>query len=236
MNDLNEAEWLACAGTPGRMVRFLRRRHPLKDNPAYRRKLRLFACAVCRHLRQLLKGKVAAKQLTQSEQAVAVAERFADGLAGKGQLRRLRESLGGTTQGDDFRKPGHDLRHATLGVATGGSWQAALMTLDGGYWTACAGLEPVPDYLRARCVEVRDIFGNPFRPATLDASWRRGPGNAAVKLAQGIYEQRAFDRLPVLADALEEAGCPSGDLTAHCRAPTPHLPGCWAVDLLLGKS
>src|SRR5260370_175493 len=97
---------------------------------------------------------------------------------------------------------------------------------------AWAGLEPVPDYLRARCVNVRDVCGNPFRPAALDEGWRRGPGNAAVKLAQGIYEERGFDRLPILADALEEAGCPNAEIAAHCRAPDPHLRGCWAVDLL----
>jgi hypothetical protein len=232
MNDLTEAEWLACVGTPGRMIRFLRRRRPLKTNPSYRRKLRLFACVICRHLHQLLKGKVAARQLTKSEQAIALAERFADGLTTRGQLRRLRESLGGTATGADVGKLDYDLRHATQGVVAGGSWQAALMTLDGGYWAACAGLEPVPDYLRARCVEVRDVFGNPFRPAALGAGWRRGPGNTAVKLAQGIYEEQAFDRLPVLADALEEADCPNAELVAHCRGPGPHLRGCWAVDLV----
>src|SRR5215472_6118284 len=93
MNDLSEAEWMACAGTPGRMVRFLRRRHPLKNNPSYRRKLRLFACAVCRHLQQLLSARSAARQLAESEQAVAVAERFADGLLGKAELSRVRELL-----------------------------------------------------------------------------------------------------------------------------------------------
>jgi hypothetical protein len=54
-------------------------------------------------------------------------------------------------------------------------------------------------------------------------------------LAQGIYEERAFDDLPVLADALEEAGCDQPDLLAHLRGPGPHVRGCWAVDLLLGK-
>ena len=56
-----------------------------------------------------------------------------------------------------------------------------------------------------------------------------------VKLAQGIYEERAFDRLPILADALEDAGCDNADILSHCRGPGPHARGCWVVDLLLGK-
>jgi hypothetical protein len=55
------------------------------------------------------------------------------------------------------------------------------------------------------------------------------------KLAASIYEQRAFDRLPVLADALEEAGCTDADILGHLRGPGPHVRGCWAVDLILGK-
>jgi hypothetical protein len=83
---------------------------------------------------------------------------------------------------------------------------------------------------------VRDIFGNPFRrspplpPSVLawnDASIRR--------IAEGIYDERAFDRLPILADALEEAGCTNTDILNHLRGPGPHVRGCWVVDLLLGK-
>jgi hypothetical protein len=56
-----------------------------------------------------------------------------------------------------------------------------------------------------------------------------------VRLAEQIYKERAFNRLPTLADALEESGCQEADLLAHCRGPGPHVRGCWVVDLLLGK-
>jgi hypothetical protein len=56
------------------------------------------------------------------------------------------------------------------------------------------------------------------------------------KLAKSIYDDRAFDRLPLLADALEEAGCTDADILAHCRGDGPHVRGCWVVDLILGKS
>jgi hypothetical protein len=63
-------------------------------------------------------------------------------------------------------------------------------------------------------------------------TWNDG---IVIKLAQAIYEERAFDRLPILADALEEAGCSDTEILAHCRGPGPHVRGCWVVDLLLGK-
>jgi hypothetical protein len=55
------------------------------------------------------------------------------------------------------------------------------------------------------------------------------------QLAQAIYDDRAFDRLPILADALEDAGCDNADILNHCRQPGEHVRGCWVVDLLLGK-
>lgn len=79
---------------------------------------------------------------------------------------------------------------------------------------------------------VRDIFGNPFRPVTVDPAWRT---STVVSLAQGIYDERAFDRLPILADALEDAGCTNADMLNHCRQPGDHVRGCWCVDLLLDK-
>jgi hypothetical protein len=80
---------------------------------------------------------------------------------------------------------------------------------------------------------LREIVGNPFRPVAFDPAWR-SPTVAA--LAGAIYDERAFDRLPILADALEEAGCDHPDVLAHCRGDGPHVRGCWVVDLVLGKS
>lgn len=77
-----------------------------------------------------------------------------------------------------------------------------------------------------------DIFGNPFRPVTFDPACL----TTAVKLAQAIYDDRAFDRLPLLAEALEEEGCVNAEVLEHLRAPGVHVRGCWAVDLLLGKA
>ena len=79
---------------------------------------------------------------------------------------------------------------------------------------------------------LRDIFGNPFRSVTLDPTWRT---STVVALANSIYEERAFEHMPILADALEDAGCTSADILNHCREPGEHVRGRWVVDLLLGK-
>jgi hypothetical protein len=90
-----------------------------------------------------------------------------------------------------------------------------------------------PDKELARQAQtVRDIFGNPFRPVAFDPSWRT---STVVALAEGVYADRAFDRLPILADAIEDAGCDHPDILAHCRGAGPHVRGCWVVDLVLGR-
>jgi hypothetical protein len=82
------------------------------------------------------------------------------------------------------------------------------------------------------CHFVRDIFGNPFRPATFNPAWRT---DTAVALARQMYDSRDFGAMPILADALQDAGCGDEQVLAHCRGAGPHVRGCWVVDLVLGK-
>src|SRR5262249_35215360 len=83
-----------------------------------------------------------------------------------------------------------------------------------------------------QCDLLRDIFGNPFRPNAIDQSWL----TPRVKtLAKAIYDDRSFGGLPILADALEEAGCTNANILDHCHKPGEHVRGCWVVDLVLGK-
>jgi hypothetical protein len=79
---------------------------------------------------------------------------------------------------------------------------------------------------------IRCIFGNPFRAQAIDPHWLTPE---VVGLARAIYEERAFDRMPTLADALEGAGCDQTQVLRHCRAQGEHTRGCWVVDALLGK-
>lgn len=80
---------------------------------------------------------------------------------------------------------------------------------------------------------LREIVGNPFRSSRAGPSWLT---STVLALASGIYSEKAFDRLPILADALQDAGCDNDDILNHCRDGGVHVRGCWVVDLVLGKS
>ena len=95
---------------------------------------------------------------------------------------------------------------------------------------------------------LRCVFGNPFRPVTYNPEWRT---STAVALARQMYESRDFSAMPILSDALKDAGCGDSEILAHCRLDDvglcsadvnvpfrtggPHVRGCWVVDLVLGK-
>jgi len=79
---------------------------------------------------------------------------------------------------------------------------------------------------------LRDIFGNPFRSLTFEPDWRT---STAVALAQQMYDSRDFSAMPILADALQDAGCDNAEILDHCRGPGSHVRGCWVADLVLGK-
>ncbi len=191
------------------------------------RKTRLFVCACCRRVWDLLTDE-------RSRHAVAEAERYADGLSGPEALRAARRKADAAYQWS--RK-----KHGTACANFIGAAHLALQA------TASAlRFDPREDeFLRgvqerkelterkARSGLTREIFGNPFRPVTVKADWL---SSTVVGLAQAIYDERAFDRMPILADALEDAGCTDGDVLGHGRQPGEHVRGCWVVDLVLGKS
>lgn len=104
-----------------------------------------------------------------------------------------------------------------------------------GRWKITKVREPLPTGADhpTQCRLIRDIFGNPFRPVTFDVEWR---SSTAVALAKQIYASRDFSTMPILADALQDAGCENGDILKHCRKPGTHVRGCWVVDGILGQS
>lgn len=88
---------------------------------------------------------------------------------------------------------------------------------------------------KEQAVLLRDIFGNPFRPVAIDPAWLAWNDGTIRRLAESIYEERRFENMPILADALEDAGCRAQAILDHCRGPGPHVRGCWVVDLLTGR-
>jgi hypothetical protein len=92
-----------------------------------------------------------------------------------------------------------------------------------------------PALEQAQCLLLRDIVGNPFRPVVVEPRWLAWEGGTVVRLARSIYEAKAFERLPYLGDALEEAGCDREEVLGHCRSEGPHVRGCHILDLILAK-
>jgi hypothetical protein len=226
---MTEAEWLACMD-PQKLLEFLR-------GKVSERKLRLYACACCRRIERLMPDE-------PGRRAVEVAERYADQQASREELKQARKCLGlspayfaasgGSKTTHHFAEAA---RHAVYRAGSCAAYQAgsdpSLAARDARRAVAQTA-EQTEQLALLRCV-----FGNRFRPVSRSPVWRTPD---VLKLAQAAYEDRILpagtldpDRLAVLADALEEAGCDSADILSHLRGPGPHVRGCWVVDLLLGK-
>jgi hypothetical protein len=202
--------------------------------------LRLFACECCRRIWHLLPDQ-------RCRRAVQIAETFAEGKGGTRLLRRVEgageyyydnqedvpeERLGYHAGGVIFQLGQERLAAGVVADAT--SDAVACSTLDAGGDRSAADAAKHAESI-AQCHLLRDIFGDFFRSVFVAPAWLSWNGGTIAKLAQALYEDRAFHRLPVLADALNEAGCTDADILGHCRQPGPHVRGCWVVDLLLGK-
>jgi hypothetical protein len=210
------------------------------------RKLRLYACACCRRVENLIAG-------SQYQDLLALSERYADDGRKNTRfatlMRGLRSQLGHVSTMDAVFNPVDAAREAVLRTTESApSYSAEYYQSRGDVpyplWAAAYARlavvgEAYADLETGECLKqlavLREITGNPFRPVKVDPSWLAWSEGTVVKLAQGIYEDRAFDRLPVLADALEEAGCDNAAMLAHCRQAGEHVRGCWVIDLVTGK-
>jgi hypothetical protein len=182
----------------------------------------------------------------RSQRALAVSEQYAEGLVGRRVLAAARRAAYEATRASDL-PPGVARNYYP---ATSHAANVALYAADGPDKYEASELARITagtassllwhlhrgsadsDEKVAQTHVLRDVLGNPFRPVTIDPAWLT---STVVALASGIYDERAFDRLPILADALQDAGCDSADILTHCRGDGPHVRGCWVVDLILGK-
>jgi hypothetical protein len=257
---MTEAEWLAWTDTRPMLHFLLGGDYPrvqavetFPDCRASDRKLRLFACACYHRIRHLLPDR-------RAQAAVEVAEQVAEGVMSEDERRRAEatvreplEALEGRWRASRGAErmallPTHEAL-ALAGVILWDQPQKAAYYAASNAHLAFACIanpgEASSDsgFSHSRAAEervqtdlLRCIFGPlPFRPASLAPSWLAWNNGTVPKVAQAIYDDRAFDRLPILADALEEAGCANADILAHCRSPGERVLGCWAVDLVLGK-
>jgi hypothetical protein len=182
----------------------------------------------------------------RSRHAVEVAEQYADGATDWPSLREAYSAA--STACDAVRNSGTSAQadYNSVTVAANAA-QAAAMTahrqtgargvagrvFSTVYYGVGLNDEARRDAERAAHMELlRCVFGDTLHPVSFDPAWRTPQ---AVALARTAYEERRFEDLPLLADALEEADCTDAAILEHLRGPGPHIRGCWVVDRVLGK-
>jgi hypothetical protein len=246
---MTEAEWLACTD-PKPMLVFLR--HKKIDG-----KLRLFALACCQRIDEHITDPRCRAAVQYAEE---IAEGGTRGWRGRPPVAKgvklACQQVDGQTYVD--LPPGAYSRqfvkinaaHAARGVIDTSPYLAALFASGfaanvvgwaSGHAEALGALPPM--YAEAQRGEkvtqaclLRDVVGPfPFRSVAADPAWLWWNDSAVANMAAAIYQDRAFDRLPILADALEDAGCDNAEILAHCRGAGDHVRGCWVVDLLMEK-
>jgi hypothetical protein len=221
---MNRTDWLS-SNDPMPMLDWLLAQ-PVVGNE---RKLRLFACACCRRLEATLRGheQWLVREIERGEQ-----------MAEAGRLSIAKPHLGRSAvlSPTDERQLAANV---VLAVSAASAWNAAWEVVTAIRALQRAGQGSADDRLdaegRAQAALVRDIFGHMFQPRLqyLADVIAHPP---VLALARTIYEDRSFAELPVLADALEDAGCTDEEMLEHCREPGGHVRGCWVVDEVLGNS
>jgi hypothetical protein len=216
---MTEADWLNSAD-PKSMLLVLERFDPSE------RKTRLFNAAVCRRFWQYLAA--------ESQSVIVESERLADGSISKpADPKKLCERANAVVAPFNRMYPTKQFPTVELRIQRDAAAAVCYAVYPGDLWGAAGYFWDIdPSEKAAHAVIIRDIFGTPFRPITLDSA---AVTRDVVRLAEAIYADRAFDRLPILADALEDAGCTNTELLGHLRGPGPHCRGCWGLDLVVGK-
>jgi hypothetical protein len=235
---MTEAEWLAC-DEPQTLIEFL-------VPTASERKARLLAAALCRHTFPLVAD-------VEGQRAVETAEAYADGFATADDLQLAWQRAADVYSGvppTQLPAPQHvaermasNALQATLFAA--GAFENYLVSCcicTTHAWHRHWVLSAPPDTHRPpyavmvawQTVLVREVFGNPFRPVAFDPAWRTSD---AVARARSMYDSREFGTMPILADALQDAGCEDEQVLHHCRdTQQKHVRGCWVCDLVLGRA
>jgi hypothetical protein len=198
------------------------------------RKHRLFVCACCRRFWHLIRDP-------RSQESVRAAELYADKQTTRRNLCGVyNEAVKAEDELIDRRHeffwPIHAAKYASTWkirmVTDEVSWSTALIFVPnavGWYMDGKDSSAALRAEIRMQISLLRDVFAN---PAPLDLRWRT---STVIGLANTIYDECAFERMPILADALMDAGCDSGEIIAHCRQAGEHVRGCWVVDLLTGR-
>jgi hypothetical protein len=186
-----------------------------------RRSTRLFVCACGRLIWHLLSDDV-------GRPSIELSERFADGRADWGDLQAERLRIGSAPYPDEQSRRMIIRSSADFLMAFDFSIRSVVATVVGVRELAMQ-LDRA-DCESAVCNLIREIFTNPFRPEVFDPTWLTP---TVVVFAQAIHNGSDYDQMPMLGDALEEAGCSSPGIVDHCRGKSKHVRGCWVVNALI---
>jgi hypothetical protein len=223
---MTEAEWLA-SEDPSQMLAFLEGR-----GYGSNRKFRLYAVGCCRSVWSWLKD-------VRSRSAVEAAERYADGYVTPDEMRlAFINAIAAVSDCRDSIPSEYQAIAAYLAAARNINESESKIPesedaneVASHVWSYIYNNDPSGSKMQAPIL-LRDISGNPFHPLNFDPAWQT---EHTVGIALRMYDDRDFDAMPILADALEEAGCDNADILNHCRKPGVHVRGCWVVDWVLGK-
>ena len=185
------------------------------------RKLRLFSVSCCYDIWDFLTDQ-------RSKDVIIAAEQFADGLITKQELETARDlawNAYSAVAGRAASVAGWAAANAAAANAAG--WATA--------WNAYSAVAAASVKVREQkeklyCQFLNDIVGN--KQTIIDPRWLT---STVIDLSQTIYEEKVFERMPILSDALMDAGCDDNDILSHCREGI-HVRGCWLLDLILEKS
>jgi hypothetical protein len=240
---MTEVEWLR-ASDLHEVLAFL-------DGKASDRKMRLFAVACCRRIWPYFPSDF-------SRRAVEIVEQAAEDLVAENEVLGVLRAARLYTDSSEAQSSEVGCSAAFAAASLAGAYSAEKQIWRATRVADCArdtlhwaeheaavqqGCDQAQALTRAEMREaveakaqaalLQDIVPNPFRPISIDPGWLTLDVRA---LARGIYDDRAFDRLPILADALIDAGCDNAEILDHCRSSGPHVRGCWVVDLLTGRT
>lgn len=214
---MTEQEWSGST-VPELMLVYLR-------SKVSKRKLRLFAIACCHRILGYLDDN--------HREANEVAECYVDGKVTEDELITAAWKAADRPLCyvyDELLEPMHnDIYDNAARIAR---YATNMRELDTQVLKEGGGNDLLGTERKTQTAFLRDIVGNPFNPVTLNPSWQTA---TVVSLAQAIYDDRRFRDMPILADALEDAGCTNDEILKHCRSGLEHVRGCWVVDLVLAK-